>query len=65
MEIKLSNKKYTNFQTCSKVDGYNFITKNIYNWKNICLSHHMDLHIKLNLHVSIAKCQMPMIEKPL
>ncbi len=36
-----------------------------YSWKKICLSHHVDLHKKINLCVSITKCQLLMIVKPL
>ncbi len=48
-----------------KPDGYNFITKQIYNWKKICLCHHEDLHIMFNLCVKNTKCLMPIIVKPL
>jgi len=58
MEMKLSYMKYTNFQIGSQSKWLQFYYQKIYSWKKICLSNHVDLHIKLNLCVS--KCQMPM-----
>jgi hypothetical protein len=60
MEMKLSYMKYTNFQIGSQSRWLQFFYQKKYSWKKIGLGNHVDLYIKLNLCVSIAKCQMPM-----
>ncbi len=60
VEMKLSYMKYTNFQIGSQSRWLLFYYQKIYSWKKICLGNHVDLHIKLNLYVNIAKCQMPL-----
>ncbi len=64
MEMKLSYMKYTNFEIRSQTEWLQFYYQKIHSWMKISLYHHVDLHLKFNLCVRIAKCQMLMIMKP-